>query len=175
MTRRLLLFFLVLFALLLPCLSDAYSIKYDLSFKRWGQYYFPWDDWKHWKAQGLAESGLNPHALSYCGAIGLMQLMPVTAKVLGVNPYDIEGNIQGGVKYDRQMHNYWTMLIDPNRRDFTFASYNAGLGNIIKARKLSGSNEWGDVASCLDRITGKSNAKQTTDYVIHIKKFYTQI
>ena len=175
MIRKLLPYFWLALLLLWPSLSQAYTIQYDLAFRHWGQFYFPFDDWKHWKAQGLAESGLNPMAKSYCGAIGLMQLTPETAKGLGVNPYDSESNIQGGIKYDAQLIKYWKKIANADdRRNFTYASYNAGPGWIIKAHKLAGSDKWEVVALKLPLVTGK-NAKQTQDYCKHINTFYWQI
>lgn len=179
MIRKLLLCCLVLLLLLSPSLSNAgssYSIKYDLFFKRWGEFYFPYQDWKHWKAQGLAESGLNPRAVSWCGARGIMQLMPGTAKELGINPFDNEANVQGGIKYDKRLYRYWPEIKDRDeQRDFVFASYNSGPGNIIRAYRLAGKPlKWEIVAGKLPAVTGK-NAAETCGYVRHIRDFYRRI
>ena len=67
------------------------------------------------------ESGGNQEAVSPAGAVGVMQLMPETAAGLGVNPYDKQQNIDGGVKYIRQMMD--TFGGDVQK---AIAAYNAG-------------------------------------------------
>ncbi len=174
MIRRLLLFCLAFWLLLLPSVS-AGANSLDNAFRHWGQFYFPFQDWKHWKAQGLAESGLNPRATSWCGARGIMQLMPSTAEMLGVNPFDPEGNIQGGIKYDRSLLRFWLKVpAAADRLDLIYASYNAGPGWILKAQRLAGSCIWADVSKRLPAVTGK-NAGQTITYVKHIEAFYEEI
>ena len=166
------LFCLACFLLLLLSLNaEASSIKYDIYFQRWGHFYFPFEDWKWWKTQGLAESNLNPNAVSWCGARGLMQLMPGTAKDLGVNPYDPESNIQGGIKYDRQIDKRLSHISNPDRRNIMFASYNAGPGWILKAMRLAKSTQWPLVAEQLKNVTGKHSA-ETIGYVSRINKIY---
>ena len=73
------------------------------------------------------ESGGNQSAVSSAGAVGVMQLMPETAAGLGVNPYDMKSNVEGGTKYLREMLD--TFDGDVKK---AVAAYNAG-PNAVKA------------------------------------------
>lgn len=173
MIRRLLLCCLASCLLLFPWHSAAADLKFDLFFKRWGTFYFPSQDWRLWKAQGQAESRLNPFARSPVGAMGVMQLMPGTAKDMGIgNPWDPEASIQGGVKYDRAVSRYFRTVRDNDDfLAFTWAGYNAGPGWIIKARKRAGTDRWEDAAAELPGFTGR-HSSETINYVRRIRKNY---
>ena len=68
------------------------------------------------------ESAFNPAARSHAGAIGLMQLMPSTARELGVNPFVPEQNIEGGVRYFSQLLRMFGGV------ELALIAYNAGPG-----------------------------------------------
>ena len=76
------------------------------------------------------ESGWNPHARSHKGATGLAQLMPGTARLVGVNINDPAQNLDGGAKYLRMMYNKfgnWRLAL---------AAYNAGPAAVAKHRGI---------------------------------------
>lgn len=80
------------------------------------------------KAVGKAESGFDSNAVSRCGAQGIMQLMPATAKSLGVtDSFDAEQNIMGGAKYLSGLLKKYD-----GDTSLTLAAYNAGSGNVAK-------------------------------------------
>ena len=74
------------------------------------------------------ESDYNPKAVSKSGARGLMQLMPPTAKMLGVtDSFDIEQNVDGGSRHLRNMLKQFGTI------ELALAAYNAGGGRVIQA------------------------------------------
>jgi len=80
------------------------------------------------QAMIATESGFDPRAVSRKGAVGLMQLMPETARRYGVrNPYDPADNIRGGAKYLRDLMRKFN-----NDLSLTLAAYNAGEDAIVQ-------------------------------------------
>ena len=117
--------------------------RYDATFRKYSKRYFGVGyDWRVFKAQAMAESEMNPNARSWVGARGLMQLMPSTFKeIQSRSPSfasidDPEWNIAAGIVHDRGLWRRWERdSIDVDRREFMFASYNAGEGTIMSARR----------------------------------------
>ncbi len=102
------------------------------------------------------ESRYRQNAVSHVGAIGLMQLMPGTAKQLGVNPYDAWQNAFGGAAYLRQQLNRFG-----NSVPLALAAYNAGPGAVIKHGGIPPFPETQKyVASIMQRLERTSSSGQ---------------
>ncbi len=168
-----------------PSWPAQFSTKYDedirLAVKHW------WPDrpfWKEWKAQLYQESRLDPTVCSSVGACGLAQFMPkswddITKQIgiRGANPHDARPAIEAGAYYMAQLRHSWSSNRPADdRQELAQASYNAGLGNILKAQKLC--NEavlYKDIISCLPHVTGTEFSNQTTTYVKRITEYWRQL
>lgn len=101
-----------------------------------------------------AESNFNPKAQSKAGAQGLMQLMPGTAKEMGVqNSFDVRENVEGGVRYLRKMMD----LFGQDER-LALAAYNAGPGAV---KKYGGVPPYKETRNYVDKILTDYAAKKT--------------
>jgi membrane-bound lytic murein transglycosylase MltF len=147
-------------------------------FKRYStQYEF---DYLMMAAQGYQESGLDQNMKSQVGAIGVMQVMPATArdKAVGIPDIDrLESNIHAGIKYNRWVADnfYKDPGITPlNKQLFAFASYNAGPGRVAGLRKTARAegldpNVW---FNNVELIAAKKIGRETVTYVSNIYKYY---
>jgi membrane-bound lytic murein transglycosylase F len=114
-------------------------------------------DWRLLASLMYQESLFNPRARSWAGAMGLVQLMPATARDMGVtDPYDPEDNVAGGARYLQWLENQWVNDVpDPDQRmRFILASYNVGRGHVQDAQRLADKHGgdsliWDDVAHWL--------------------------
>jgi soluble lytic murein transglycosylase-like protein len=95
-----------------------------------------------------AESGGNPRAVSPKGAIGLMQLMPSTAKDLGIDPLDPAQNMDAGVRYLRDL-----LILYNGHLWHALAAYNAGSGAV---QKYHGIPPYSETIGYINRITRNS-------------------
>lgn len=129
-------------------------------------------------AQAFQESGLEQSARSSEGAIGIMQVLPRTGRAMKVGDIQkTEPNIHAGVKYLRHIAD--TYLEDPgidnyNRTLLAFAGYNAGPGNLAKARRLArhrrlDPNTW---FHNVEHTMGDVVGVQPVQYVANISKYY---
>lgn len=162
------------------------SEKYDPVFKKYSKRYFgPAFDWKYFKAQGFAESGLKANAKSFVGARGVMQLMPSTYQEIASHRPEFgtidqpEWNIAAGIMHDRYLWGLWAANVpDDERHHFMFASYNAGEGTINRAFGVAktkvGPPAWSSVEQIAPSVT-RWRYLETLGYVRRIDSTYSAL
>ncbi len=161
---------------------------YDAPVKKYAEQYG--QDWRLVTAQMYQESKFDPNAVSWVGAQGLMQVMPSTGKQFGFTElHDPEESIHAGVKYmDHLIDRFDPKLPMEARVQFALASYNAGYGHLLDARRLAREqgrdpNQWfGHVEETMLLLSkpkyymraryGFCRGGQPVHYVRNIQKFY---
>jgi membrane-bound lytic murein transglycosylase MltF len=145
-------------------------------FRRYGeQFGF---DWLMLAAQGYQESRLDNSKRSSAGAVGIMQILPATARSMGVTDYKkIDENIRAGAKYMRHLVDNYIGDDDidsMNQWLLALASYNAGGTRIRKLRQQTESrgldpNQWFDN---VELTVAETIGSETVVYVRNVMKYY---
>lgn len=161
--------------------------RYDPTFRKYAKRYFGVGfDWRVFKAQGLAESGLAAGARSGVGARGVMQLMPSTFReIQSSNPEfrsvdDPEWNIAAGIYYDRQQWRLWKGdVADADHHRFMFGSYNAGRVPILTAQRVAREERldpllWSSVSQVAPRVP-RWRHRETLGYVAKIREHLARL
>lgn len=164
---------------------------YDSLFKMYADT-IGWD-WKLLAAVAYVESKFDTAAVSAVGAKGLMQLMPRTARAMGVSEgreYDPEESVRAATEYFIYLSHLFRRVPEGERINFVLASYNAGFGHIHDAMRLAGKYGknryvWNDNVETYLRLkndsvyymdslcrNGKFNASETILFVRRVQHKY---
>ncbi len=113
------------------------------------------------------ESGFRHEARSAHGAVGVFQLMPSTARRMGLNPYSLNDNIRGGIMYYKKMYNMFGSV------ELALAAYNAGPGNVKRYRAVP---PYGETRRFVSKImTDVNRQKHNPDpIVVKVKNNHAQ-
>ncbi len=133
---------------------------------------FDWD-WRLIASLIYQESRFQPEAVSWMGAHGLMQLMPGTAQIYGVDSSSSpEDNIRAGIDYLKSLDDRFVEIVaDPGERiKFVLAAYNVGIAHVFDARRLAEKygkdpNVWDDNVAWF--LLNKSDPKYYNDSVVY--------
>ena len=145
-------------------------------------------DWRLIAAVIYQESHFNPHAESYTGVRGLMQLTRTTAKEMDVtNRLNPTESIRGGVKYLNKLYNRFNHIHPEERIKFALGSYNVGYGHIKDAQRIARKNgldmnKWSSLEQTLPLLRyrqyyekssyGYARGTEPVRYVKRIFKYY---
>ncbi|MBD3616204.1 MAG: transporter substrate-binding domain-containing protein [Gracilimonas sp.] len=144
-------------------------------------------DWLLLTSMVIQESGFNPEAKSFAGAVGLMQILPRFSVTEYNNLYDPLTNLHEGAWILKNNLNHYAYLDSVNQLSFALATYNAGNGHMIDARRLAmehnrDPNEWENVEDALLKLMqeryhqyarhGYIRGIETVQYVKEIRNRY---
>lgn len=130
-------------------------------------------DWRLVASLIYQESRFQPDATSWMGAYGLMQLMPGTAEIYGVDSLSApEENITAGISYLKSLEDRFRNIVEDSaqRKKFVLASYNVGIAHVFDARRLAekygkNPNIWKDNVDFF--LLNKSDPKYYNDSVVY--------
>ena len=128
-------------------------------------------DWRLLASLAYTESNFDTTAVSWAGAKGLMQLMPATARAMGLPPgkeQDAEESIKAATKYIAATTKSFSAIPQEERINFVLASYNSGIGHVFDAMALAekyGKNKYVWRDNVENFILLKSNEEYFTDPV----------
>ena len=161
--------------------------RFDDTFQKYSKRYFgPAFDWRLFKAQGMAESNLDPAARSWLGARGVMQLMPATFKQVASRNPELkridhpEMNIAAGIAYDRELWARWESdSVQGDMPAFVFGSYNAGRRTLLNAQVVARESKldprrWPSIETVAPQVKKWRHA-ETLGYVRRIEAFHAQL
>lgn len=161
----------------------SFPNRYDAEIRTATKLYLPGVDPRLVKAQLYQESRLDPGAVSPVGAQGVAQFMPATwqevSRQLGFehqDPHVAAPAIQAAAFYMAKLRKQWrSERPDADRHSLAMASYNAGLGNLVKAQRLcNGLLLYSEIIECLPGVTGH-HSNETITYVKRIWGYFSQM
>jgi len=145
-------------------------------------------DWRLLAAQMYQESHFRERVRSPSGAVGLMQLLPSTARALGVEDLrDPAANVETGVRHLRMLHDRLPGATPQDRLDLALAAYNVGYGHVQDARHLArrkglDPDRWSSVARTLPLLSqeryyrraehGYCRGEEPVRYVAEVRTYY---
>lgn len=150
-------------------LREGKISHYDDLFKKYAAD-INWD-WRLLASLAYTESNFDSTAVSWAGARGLMQLMPATARAMGVPPgmeHNPEESVKAAVKYIAATNRSFAAIPPEERINFVLASYNSGIGHVLDAMALAekyGKNKYVWRDNVENYILLKSNEEYFTDPV----------
>jgi soluble lytic murein transglycosylase-like protein len=171
-----------------PPLTETYkavitNTQYDIDFKKHGNNKH-YADAKLLKSVCGVESKFDVKAKSKKGASGICQIMPKTWKYIASKNKTLPAH---DTKVPSQSIEVASLVIDDaantwkklpkgrNKTAVVLASYNAGPTNIKKASKRCNSTNFAVLQKCLPKITSKSHAKETINYVASVQELYKKL
>lgn len=145
-------------------------------------------DWVMMTAIAAQESRFNPSSVSWAGAVGIMQVLPRFSEISSDSLYIPEVNIKEGAKILSEHLKHYSYMDSTNQWSFALATYNAGMGHVADARRLTidqnkDPNEWEHVSESLLKLMQRryyQNARygftrgiETVRYVSEIMNRYS--